>query len=270
MRFGLGVPRKQKDVHGSAATTSARPPMYRGAVADGRRGGARSRLSGAGSLVEVIASAGSARRPVRVEALSVLVRAAAVSGVGQMPVPVTVGGVAWLAESRVVVQASRVHLLEAVRPPERLDDGLRAVGADRIADCAVAAGDTREHQVPLRRIAVLLEGLAVLTAPAPPAGGKLAGRHHLDPRRDLTTDRARRFRKDPDSHATNYRRPRYRGRGADRPGRSSLPGCWSATMSKLLMTGRRVRPVPQPPRRPPRTLLTLVWLREPVGAAAWS
>ncbi len=63
-----------------------------------------------------------------------LLRATAASGVGQMPVPVTVGGVALLAESRVVVQASRVHLLEAVRPPERLDDDLRAVGADRIAD----------------------------------------------------------------------------------------------------------------------------------------
>jgi len=64
----------------------------------------------------------------------VLLRAMAVSGAGQMPVPVTVGGVALLAETRVVVQACRMYLLEAVRPPERLDDDLRAVGADRIAD----------------------------------------------------------------------------------------------------------------------------------------
>lgn len=119
-----------------------------------------------------------------------LVRATAVSGVGQMPVPVTVGGVALLAEARVVVQVSRVHLLEAVRPPERLDDDLRPVGANRVADPAVTAGDTCEYQVPLRRIAVLLEGLAVLAAPAPPAGWKLAGRHDLDPRCDLTADRA--------------------------------------------------------------------------------
>lgn len=141
-----------------------------------------------------------------------LLRAAAVTGVGQMPVPVTVGGVAVLAESRVVVQASRVHLLEAVRPPERLDDDLRAVGADRIADPAVTAGDACEHQVPLRRVAVLLEGLAVLTAPAPPAGRKLAGRDDLDPRRYLTAGRAQRFRQDPGSHAADYRLP-----GPDRP-----------------------------------------------------
>ena len=61
-----------------------------------------------------------------------LLRATAVSGVRQMPVPVAVRGVALLAESRVVVQASRVDLLEAVRPPECLEDGLRAFGADRI------------------------------------------------------------------------------------------------------------------------------------------
>jgi len=144
----------------------------------------------------------------------VLVRAPAVSGVGQMPVPVTVGGVALLAESRVVVQASRVHLPEAVRPAERLDDDLRTVGADRIAGPAVTAGDTCEHQVPLRRIAVLLEGLAVLTAPAPPARRKLTGRHHLDPRRHFTADRAQRLRQDPDNHAVDYRRPRRRAPGA--------------------------------------------------------
>ncbi len=133
-----------------------------------------------------------------------LLRAMSVSGAGQMPVPVTVGGVALLAESRVVVQASRVHLLETVRPPERLDDDLRAVGADRIADPAVTAGDTCEHQVPLRRIAVLLEGLAVLTAPAAPPGRQLTWRHHLDPRGDLAAGRAQRFRQDPDSHAVDY------------------------------------------------------------------
>jgi hypothetical protein len=144
----------------------------------------------------------------------VLVRAPAVSGVGQMPVPVTVGGVALLAESRVVVKASRVHLPETVRSPERLEDGLRAVGADRIADPAVTAGDTCEHQVPLRRIAVLLEGLAVLAAPAPPAGRKLAGGTTSTRAGDLTAGRAQRFRQDPDSHAADYRRPRRRARRA--------------------------------------------------------
>src|ERR1700685_3446166 len=74
-----------------------------------------------------------ADRVVRVEALAVLLRAAAVSSVGQVPVPVAVGGVAGLAESRVVVEASGVYLLEAVRAPERIDNELRAVGADRIA-----------------------------------------------------------------------------------------------------------------------------------------
>jgi hypothetical protein len=147
---------------------------------------------------------------VLVEALPVLLRATAVSGVRQMPVPVAVRGVALLAESRVVVQASRVDLLEAVRSPECLEDGLRAVGTDRITDPAITAGDTCEHQVPLRRIAVLLEGPLVLAAPAPPAGWELAGRHDFDPRRDLTADRAQRFRQDPDSHAGNYRRPRGR------------------------------------------------------------
>jgi hypothetical protein len=138
----------------------------------------------------------------------VLLRAAAVSGVGQMPVPVAVGGIALLAESRVVVQAGPVDLLEAVRSPERLEDGLRAVGADRITDPAVTAGDTCEHQVPLRRIAVLLEGPLVLAAPAPPACRKLAGRHDFNPRRDLTADRAQWFRQDSDSHTVHYRRPR--------------------------------------------------------------
>jgi hypothetical protein len=141
----------------------------------------------------------------------VLLRAPAVSDVGQMPVPVTVGGVALLAESRVVVQPSRVHLLEAVRPAERLDDDLCAVGADRIANPAVTADDTCEHQVPLRRIAVLLEGLAMLSAPAPPAGRNLAGRYHLHARRDLTARRAQRFREDSDSHAVDYGRRRCRG-----------------------------------------------------------
>jgi hypothetical protein len=138
-------------------------------------------------------------------------RAMAVSSTGQMPVPVTVSGVALLAESRVVIQASRVHLLEPVRPPERLNDDLRTVGADRIADPAVTAGDASEHQVPLRRVAVLLEGLAVLTAPATPAGRQLAGRHHLDPPSDLTAGRAQRFRQDSDSHAAEYGRRDPRG-----------------------------------------------------------
>jgi hypothetical protein len=145
----------------------------------------------------------------------VLLGATAVSGARQMPVPVTVGGVAFPAESRVVVQASGVYLLEAVRPPECIDDDLRAVGADGIADPAVADGDTCEYQVPLRWIAVLLEGLAVLTAPPPPAGRKLAGRHDLDLGRDLAAGRAEWFRQDPDSHAADYRRPR---RAAPRAG----------------------------------------------------
>jgi hypothetical protein len=131
------------------------------------------------------------------------VRAAPISGVGQVPVPVAVGRVTFPAESCVVVEASRVYLLEAVRSPERLDDGLGSVGADGIADPAVAADDTCEHQVPLRRIAVLFEGLAVLAAPAAPAGRKLARRHDLDARRDLTADRARRFRQDSDSHESS-------------------------------------------------------------------
>jgi len=127
-------------------------------------------------------------------------RAAAVSGVGQVPVPVAIGGVAFLAESRVVVKAGCVYLLEAVRPLERLNDGPRAFGTDRIADPAVAPSDTCEHQVPLRWIAVVFEGLAVLPAPAPPAGRELAWRHDLDSRRDLTADRAHRFGQDSDSH----------------------------------------------------------------------
>jgi len=53
-----------------------------------------------------------------------------------------------------------------------------------------------------------LEGLGVLTAPATPAGRKLAGRHHLDSRRDVTAGRTQRFRQDPDSHAVDYGRPR--------------------------------------------------------------
>jgi hypothetical protein len=141
----------------------------------------------------------------------VLVRATAVPGVGQMPVPVTVSGIALLAESGVVVQASGVHLLEAVRPPERLDDGLRAVCAHLIANPAVIRGNTGEHQVPVRRIALLLERLAVLTAPAPPAGRKLARRHHLDPRSHFTARRAQRFRQDPDSHGVDYARPCHHG-----------------------------------------------------------
>jgi hypothetical protein len=133
----------------------------------------------------------------------VLVRAAAVSGVGQVPVPVAVGGVTFLAESRVVVKAGGVYLLEAVRPLERLNDGLCALGTDRIADPAVASGDTREHQVPLRGVAVLFEGLAVLPAPASPASRELARRHDLDPCRDLTTDRAHRLGQDSDSHESS-------------------------------------------------------------------
>src|ERR1700722_14037070 len=97
-----------------------------------------------------------------------------------MPVPVAVGGVALLAEPGVVVQARRVHLRKAVRPTERLDQGLRAVGADRVPEPAVAAGDTFEDQIPLRGVAVLLEVLEVLAVPARPVGGTLAGRYDLD------------------------------------------------------------------------------------------
>ena len=68
--------------------------------------------------------------PVRVQALAVAAGAVAVPGLAYVPVVVAVGGVAVLAESRVVVEPGRVDLGEAHMRPERLDDPSGPVGVD--------------------------------------------------------------------------------------------------------------------------------------------
>jgi hypothetical protein len=57
----------------------------------------------------------------------------------------------------------------------------------------------------------------VLAAPPLPPGRELAGRHRLDPGRDVAAGRAYRFRHDADRHAADYRLNRGRVNDPRRP-----------------------------------------------------
>jgi hypothetical protein len=61
---------------------------------------------------------------VRVQALTVAAGAVAVAALGHLPVAITVGHIAVLAETCIVVEPGRVDLSEAQGRPERLGDDL--------------------------------------------------------------------------------------------------------------------------------------------------
>lgn len=116
---------------------------------------------------------------MRVEALAVAVGAVAVSGLRDVPVVVAVGGVAVLAEARVVVEPGGVDLGEAQGRPERLGDVPGLAGVDGVA-VAVVGGDAFEKQPPLSWLALPLDAGPDGDGPLFPLGGELAGSDELD------------------------------------------------------------------------------------------
>ena len=88
-----------------------------------------------------------------------------------MPVVVAVGGIAVLAESRVVVEAGRVDLGVGQRRAERLGDPASPAGLDRVA-VAVLGDDALEQQVPPSWLASLLDAVLEGAGPLLAFGGQ--------------------------------------------------------------------------------------------------
>ena len=100
-----------------------------------------------------------------IQALAVAAGAVPVPCLRDVPVVVAVGGVAVLAESRVVVEPGGMDLGEAQGRPERLGDVPGLAGVEGIA-VAVVGGDAFEQQPPL-------SGLALPLDAGPDGGGPL-------------------------------------------------------------------------------------------------
>jgi hypothetical protein len=96
--------------------------------------------------------------PVRVQALAVAAGAVAVPSFGDVPVLATVGSVAVLAESCVVVEPGRVDLGKTEGRPKRPGDTPGAGDVDEVA-VAVVGGDALEYEVPLSWLALPQDGI---------------------------------------------------------------------------------------------------------------
>jgi len=91
---------------------------------------------------------------------------------------VAIGGIAVLAEPRIVVEPGRADLGEAQRRPERPGDPAGPAGLDGVA-VAVAGRDPVKQQIPLSGLAVQ-EGVPYRAGPPLLLGGEPSGRHQLD------------------------------------------------------------------------------------------
>ena len=118
----------------------------------------------------------SAELPVRVQALAVAAGAVTVAALGHVPMVITVGSAAVLAESCIVVEPGDMDLGEGERRPERLRDPLCSACLYGVA-VAVVDSNALEDEVSLSRLAIQQEGALYGAGPLLPLGGEFSRRH---------------------------------------------------------------------------------------------